>query len=70
MIISISKLKNSAQMLLDMETIIRQEFDLRKKVPNTHCASKFKDVHFIFWADNLNLHHDGAGYVNWLSAEM
>jgi hypothetical protein len=64
MIISTSKLKNSAQMLLDVETIILQEFDLKKKLPTAHCASRFKDVHFIFWPDNLNLHRDGAGCVN------
>ena len=53
-----------------MEKIIRQEFHLRKKLPTKHRASKFKDVHFIFWPDNWNLHHDSAGSVNWLSAEM
>jgi hypothetical protein len=64
MIISISKLKNSAQMLLDMEAIIRQEFDLREKLPITHCAFSFRDVHFIFWPDNSNFHRDIAGSVN------
>jgi hypothetical protein len=48
MIISISKLKKSTQMLLDIEPLIRQEFDLRKNLPTTHCAFKFTDVQFIF----------------------
>jgi hypothetical protein len=47
-----------------MEKIIRQEFHFKKKLPTTHCASGFKEVHFIFWPDNLNLLRDSAGFVN------